>query len=62
MKQQIHVPGLESGFHPYPAAVKHAGLVLVSGVRSTGHSRSAALAEMQKEPRRPNRLSELVHL
>jgi enamine deaminase RidA (YjgF/YER057c/UK114 family) len=49
VKQQIHVPGLESGFHPYPAAVKHAGLVLVSGVRSTGHSRSAALAEMQKE-------------
>ena len=49
MKQKIQVPGLEGGFHPYPAAVKHAGLVFVSGVRSTGQSRSAALSGLQKE-------------
>ena len=48
MKKQIYVPGLETGFHPYPAAVKHAGLVFVSGVRSTGSARSAAKAEMPK--------------
>jgi enamine deaminase RidA (YjgF/YER057c/UK114 family) len=50
VKEQIHVAGLESEFHPYPAAVKQAGLVLVSGVRSTGAARSAALADMRKEP------------
>ena len=49
MKQQIHVSGLETGFHPYPAAVKHAGLVFVSGVRPTGRARSAAVEDMQKE-------------
>ena len=48
MKKQIYVPGLETGFHPYPAAVKHAGLVFVSGVRSTGSARSAVKAEMPK--------------
>jgi len=49
VKQQIHVSGLETGFHPYPAAVKHAGLVFVSGVRPTGRARSAAVEDMQKE-------------
>jgi enamine deaminase RidA (YjgF/YER057c/UK114 family) len=48
-KKQVHVPGLETGFHPYPAAVKHAGLVFVSGVRSTGSARAAAVAEMPKQ-------------
>lgn len=47
-KKQVHVPGLETGFHPYPAAAKHAGLVFVSGVRSTGSARAAAAAEMPK--------------
>ncbi len=49
MKQKIQVSGLEGGFHPYPAAVKHAGLVFVSGVRSTGRTRSAAVSDIQKE-------------
>lgn len=49
MKKQVHVSGIENGFHPYPAAVKHAGLVFVSGVRSTNRSRSAAMVEMSKE-------------
>ena len=49
MKQQVHVPGLESAFSPYPAAVKHAGLVFASGVRSTGQARTTALKDMPKD-------------
>ncbi len=49
MKQQVNVPGLESGFHPYPAATKHAGLVFASGVRPTARARSAAAKEMPRE-------------
>ena len=49
MKQQVHVPGLESGFYRYPAAVKHAGLVFVSGVRSTGQARATASKDMPKD-------------
>ena len=51
MKKQIHVPGLETAFAPYPAAVKHAGLVFVSGVRSTSKARATAVKEMAKEKR-----------
>lgn len=49
MKQKVQVSGLETGFHPYPSAVKHAGLVFVSGVRSTGEARAAALKDIPKE-------------
>ena len=51
MKQQIYVSGLEGAFAPYPAAVKHAGLVFVSGVRSTSKTRATALKEMAEEKR-----------
>ena len=49
MKKQIHVSGLEAAFAPYPAAVKYAGLVFVSGVRSSSKARATAVNEMAKE-------------
>lgn len=49
MKEKINVAGLELDFAPYPAAVKHAGLVFVSGVRSTSSARATALKEMASE-------------
>jgi 2-iminobutanoate/2-iminopropanoate deaminase len=51
VKKQIHVSGLAAAFAPYPAAVKHSGLVFVSGVRSTSKARATAVKEMAQEKR-----------
>ena len=51
MKEQIRVPNLEMGIHPYPAATKHAGLVFVSGVRATEQARRNAGSDMPPQAR-----------
>jgi enamine deaminase RidA (YjgF/YER057c/UK114 family) len=39
VKQPVRIPDLPPVFAPYPAAMKHAGLVFVSGVRPAGRDR-----------------------
>ena len=49
MKTAISNTGIASTFRPYPAAVKHAGLVFVSGVRPDARGRPAGFADLPKE-------------
>lgn len=49
MKTAIGDPTIASTFRPYPAAVRHAGLVFVSGVRPDARGRPAGFADLPKE-------------
>ena len=49
MKTAIGDPTIASTFRPYPAAVRHAGLVFVSGVRPHARGRPAGFADLPRE-------------
>jgi len=49
VKTAISNTGIASTFRPYPAAVKHAGLVFVSSVRPDARGRPAGFADLPKE-------------
>jgi enamine deaminase RidA (YjgF/YER057c/UK114 family) len=51
VKQLVQVPDVPKAFQCYPAAVKHAGLVFVSGIRPNARARPSGFPDLPKEGR-----------